>query len=405
MLSSMSATDVAFTMAGLMQAVMALIWLLGSWLVGDTRRAAVHWAAYAALSAASFALLTAAFHAHGPPATDLLRAFGNLAGLLALIALQRGIWLFVGRSLTTTGHWLAVAAVLVASYIGLSPSGGSVRVGVNSTVQALLAFGMAYDLWVFARDQLRLRWPSLLALPLLIAAFSFAARGSRALLVPESVNVEMAADSGLNVGYALLYVMLALAFHATLVSLVVSRLVLELRHRSRHDGLTGLLNRRAMEEALHAQVQRSRRTGETFTVLMLDLDHFKSINDRFGHAAGDRALRHAAALLKAGVREVDHLARFGGEEFLALLPGASLAAAQPLAERLRGCLDAEPLVVDSTSVPLSVSIGVAQWADASEDASRLLVRADAALYQAKLQGRNRVVTAVSELRWSQPGAA
>jgi len=405
MLSSMSATDVAFTMAGLMQAVMALIWLLGSWLVGDTRRAAVHWAAYAALSAASFALLTAAFHAHGPPATDLLRAFGNLAGLLALIALQRGIWLFVGRSLTTTGHWLAVAAVLVASYIGLSPSGGSVRVGVNSTVQALLAFGMAYDLWVFARDQLRLRWPSLLALPLLIAAFSFAARGSRALLVPESVNVEMAADSGLNVGYALLYVMLALAFHATLVSLVVSRLVLELRHRSRHDGLTGLLNRRAMEEALHAQVQRSRRTGETFTVLMLDLDHFKSINDRFGHAAGDRALRHAAALLKAGVREVDHLARFGGEEFLALLPGASLAAPQPLAERLRGCLDAEPLVVDSASVPLSVSIGVAQWADASEDASRLLVRADAALYQAKLQGRNRVVTAVSELRWSQPGAA
>ena len=84
-----------------------------------------------------------------------------------------------------------------------------------------------------------------------------------------------------------------------------------------------------------------------------------------------------------------------------MLPGASLAAAQPLAERLRGCLDAEPLVLDSASVPLSVSIGVAQWADASEDASRLLVRADAALYQAKLEGRNRVVTAVAGLRWSQ----
>jgi diguanylate cyclase (GGDEF)-like protein len=405
MLSSMSATDVAFTMAGLMQAVMALIWLLGSWLVGDTRRAAVHWAAYAALSALSFVLLTAALHAQGSPATDLLRGFGNIAGFLALIALQRGIWLFIGRPMTTTGHWLAVAAVLVASYIGLSPSGGSIRVGVNSIVQALLAFGMAYDLRIFARDQLRLHWPSVLALPLLIAALSFLFRGSRALLVPGAVNAEMAADSALNVGSALLYVVLALAFHATLVALVVSRLVLELRHRSRHDGLTGLLNRRAMEEALHAQVQRSRRTGETFTVLMLDLDYFKSINDRFGHAAGDRALRHAAGLLKAGLREVDHLARFGGEEFLALLPGASLAAAQPLAERLRGCLDAEPLVVESDRVPLSVSIGVAQWTDASEDASRLLVRADAALYQAKLQGRNRVVTAVSGLLWTQPGSA
>ncbi len=404
MLSSMSATDVAFAMAGLMQAVMALIWLLGSWLVGDTRRATIHWAAYAALSAASFVLLTAAFHARGSPSNDLLRGFGNIAGFLALIALQRGIWLFVGHPLTTTGHWLALAAVLAASYIGLSPSGGSIRVGVNSIVQALLAFGMAGDLRGFARDQLRLRWPSLLALPLLIAAFGFVFRGSRALLVPESVSAEMAADSGLNVGSALLYVILALAFHATLVSLVVSRLVLELRHRSRHDVLTGLLNRRAMEDALHAQIQRSRRTGEVFTVLMLDLDYFKSINDRFGHAAGDRALKHAAALLKAGVREVDHLARFGGEEFLALLPGASLAAAQPLAERLRGCLDAEPLVVDSASVPLSVSIGVAQWADATEDVSRLLVRADAALYQAKVQGRNCVVTAVPELRWSQPGA-
>jgi hypothetical protein len=237
MLSSMSATDVAFTMAGLMQAVMALIWLLGSWLVGDTRRAAVHWAGYAALSAASFVLLTAAFHAQGSPATDLLRAFGNIAGFLALIALQRGIWLFIGRPLTTSGHWLALAAVLAASYIGLSPSGGSVRVGVNSVVQALLAFGMAYDLRIFARDQLRFRWPSLLALPLLIAALSFVFRGSRALLAPESVSSEMAANSGLNVGSALLYVVLALAFHATLVSLVVSRLVLELRHRSRHDGL------------------------------------------------------------------------------------------------------------------------------------------------------------------------
>jgi diguanylate cyclase (GGDEF)-like protein len=402
MLSSMSATDVAFTMAGLLQAVMALIWLLGSWLVGDTRRAAVHWAGYAALSAASFALLTAAFHVQGSPMPDLLRGFGNIAGFLGLIALQRGIWLFVGRPLTTTGHWLAVAAVLVASYIGLSPSDGSIRVGVNSIVQAVLAFGMAYDLRGFARDRLRLRQPSLLALPLLIAAFAFLFRGTRALLAPYSVSSEMAADSGLNVGSALLYVILALAFHATLVSLVVSRLVLELRHRSRHDGLTGLLNRRAMEEALHAQVQRSRRTGEPFTVLMLDLDHFKSINDRFGHAAGDHALRHAATLLKAGVREVDHLARFGGEEFLALMPGASLAAAQPLAERLRGCLDAEPLVLETASVPLSVSIGVAQWADASEDASRLLVRADAALYQAKLEGRNRVVTAVSGLLWPQP---
>jgi len=397
----MSATDVAFAMAGVMQAVLAVIWLLGSWLVGDTRRAAFHWAVYAALSAASFALLTSALHAGAAQPAELLRAAGNIAGVIAMIALQRGIWLFVGRPLSARGHLAALGVVLVASYVGLSPAGGSIRVGVNSAVLALLALGMARDLHAHARDRLRFRWPGLLALPLLLAAAGFAYRGLRALLRPDSVASEMTTDSALNVASAIGYLVLALAFHASLMALVVGRLLAELRHRSRHDGLTGLLNRRAIEEALQAQIQRSRRTGETFSVLMLDLDHFKAINDRFGHGVGDHALKHAAALLTAGVREIDGLARFGGEEFLALMPGAAMDAARPVAERLRQCLAAAPLTVDATNIPLSVSIGIAQWTDAAEDASRLLVRADAALYQAKQQGRDRVVAA-PPLAWPPP---
>jgi GGDEF domain-containing protein len=132
-----------------------------------------------------------------------------------------------------------------------------------------------------------------------------------------------------------------------------------------------------MEEALHAQVQRSRRTGETFTVLMLDLDHFKSINDRFGHAAGDSALKHAAALLKAGVREVDHLARFGGEEFLALMPGASLAAAQPLAERLRGSPEADWLL----SERIYIEYGRGRWDESTRANEELLLRIGPQHYQ------------------------
>ena len=189
--------------------------------------------------------------------------------------------------------------------------------------------------------------------------------------------------------------MISLAFHATLMALVVGRLVSELRRMSRHDGLTGLLNRRAMEEALDAQARRSRRNREPFVVMMLDLDHFKAVNDRHGHAVGDRALKQVSAVLRAGVREVDRIARFGGEEFLVLLPGATLAAALPLAERLREQTAVQPLLHAGARVEFSVSIGIAEWLGAQEDLSRLLQRADAVLYQAKHQGRNRVEQAAS----------
>jgi diguanylate cyclase (GGDEF)-like protein len=129
--------------------------------------------------------------------------------------------------------------------------------------------------------------------------------------------------------------------------------------------------------------------------MMLDLDHFKRINDQHGHAVGDLALKHVAQLLQQAMRATDSLARFGGEEFIVLMPNAALSQAEPVAEELRRLLAGSPLMHDASDVTLSVSVGVAQWRDAEDDASRLLSRADAALFQAKVQGRNRVVAAVS----------
>ncbi|MBC8057330.1 MAG: GGDEF domain-containing protein [Rhizobiales bacterium] len=390
MLSSLTPTEVAFAMAGLMQVVPAMLWLIGGWVVNDTQRAALHWAGFAALSALSFVFLVAAMQAREPPSAELLRAAGNLCGVLALMALQRGIWLFIGRPVTHAGQLLALALVLMASWLGLDPAQGHVRVGVNCAVQAAIAFGIARDLHRYTRSELGLRWPALLPLPLVLAGIAYAARGVRALLQPGAVSTEMTVHSGLNIGSAFAYVVIALAFHAMLMALVVIRLVTDLQRLSRHDGLTGLLNRRALEEALDAQVQRSSRSGEPFCVLMVDADHFKNINDHFGHAVGDLALRHVSALLRDHMREVDRLARFGGEEFLVLLPGLGLDEALPVAERLRAVITAAPLPHAGSGIALSVSIGIAQWAGVHEEVSRLLMRADAALYQAKRQGRDRV---------------
>ena len=390
MLNSMSPTDVAFVMAGLMQAVLTLIWLIGAWVAAETRRATLNWAAYAGFSAVSFVLLVIALHRGDAGQSEPVRAAGNIAQVLAILALQRGIWRYIGHPVPWRAHALGLVLVLAASWIGLDPAAGALRVGVNSAVLAWLCLAMAWDLHRHARDTLGFRWPLMLALPLLLGAFGFGQRGLRALLDPASVAAQMTTDSALNIGSALSYVAIALAFHAVLMTLVVARLIAELQHRSRYDGLTGMLNRRSTEEALAAQLQRSRRNGEPFVVMMLDMDHFKAINDRLGHAVGDLALKHAAALLGAALREVDRLGRFGGEEFLALLPGINLVEAHVVAERLRTELAATPLVHAGAQVPMSVSIGLAAWNGPGEDLSRLLVRADAALYRAKERGRDRV---------------
>jgi len=395
MLPALSATDISYAMNAVMQGVFCGIWLLGSWVFGDVRRAALHWSAFAGLSTMSFLALIVALHQPVPLSAELLRALGNVFGLAAMLALHRGVRLFIDAPLPTGAHALALVIVLVVSWLGLAPERAALRVSVNSVVMAAIALAIAADLYRYGRV-VRRRHAWLLVLPLVAAAVGFSLRGVRAVWRAESVTTEMVADSTVNVVSAMGYMAIALTFHATLLGIVVGRILSDLRHRSRHDGLTGLLNRRAMEEALFSQMQRSRRTGEPFTVLMLDLDHFKTINDCHGHAAGDRALKHTAAALKAELREVDAVGRFGGEEFLVVMPGATVETALPVAERLRTALISDPPSIDDATLLLSASIGIAQWREPAEEPSRLLMRADAALYNAKVRGRDRVVVDPSD---------
>lgn len=170
----------------------------------------------------------------------------------------------------------------------------------------------------------------------------------------------------------------------------------ELRELATTDALTGLANRRRFIERIgeeHARLQRS--DGLQAAVLMLDLDHFKRVNDRYGHAVGDAMLVHFSGVLRGQLRRFDTAGRLGGEEFAVLLPGASPAAARSFAMRLRRAVENSPLGRNGEWIGMSVSIGVAaiEADDASADSA--LLRADAALYEAKAAGRNRVVVALS----------
>lgn len=159
------------------------------------------------------------------------------------------------------------------------------------------------------------------------------------------------------------------------------------------DGLTGLGNRRQAEERLHAEVARASRNGDPVALIIGDLDHFKGVNDRHGHPAGDAVLREFARLLRDATREIDLAARWGGEEFAVLLPGTDADGAVVVAERVRARLaDQVVLTAEGAPVQVTASFGVAAFPD-SESETALLAAADAALYAAKRGGRNRVVSA------------
>jgi len=184
----------------------------------------------------------------------------------------------------------------------------------------------------------------------------------------------------------------SLASHAV-VALDNARLHRIVERQALVDGLTGLANRRQCEETLQGELARVERFGGSLAVVVADLDWFKDVNDRHGHPAGDAVLHEFAVLLQETVRDVDLAGRWGGEEFVLVLPGTDLAGGAQLAERVRAALAGRTvLAVDGSQIPITASFGVAAIPPA-KTASELFAAADAAMYQAKRAGKNRVETA------------
>jgi diguanylate cyclase (GGDEF)-like protein len=160
--------------------------------------------------------------------------------------------------------------------------------------------------------------------------------------------------------------------------------------QSERDALTGVYNRRKLTELLDMEVKRSVRYGQRFSLVMLDIDHFKKINDTHGHLVGDEAIKHVARRAVATLRATDVVARYGGEEFVVFLPGEDLTGATLAAERLREAVRAPFAALSEIELTLTISLGVTTFRPDAADPKTLLGEADRALYDSKQGGRNRV---------------
>jgi diguanylate cyclase (GGDEF)-like protein len=262
------------------------------------------------------------------------------------------------------------------------PSG---RIVLSSTIIAGYTFATAAELSRERRQRLRRRWPAIFV-PMLHGAVFLFPLPLASFLPGDSATVL------LSTGWVALFV-LELMLYAVGTAFIVLVLANERsvrihRDASVTDELTSVLNRRGVLQAAPLLMAQQARRGAPVSVLMFDLDHFKQINDRFGHAVGDQALHLFATTATASTRATDIIGRFGGEEFVAILPGGP-SDAKIVAERVRAAFQAAGVTVADCDLNATVSVGTASGA-AGTDLIALLAAADAALYRAKSNGRNRV---------------
>jgi len=279
------------------------------------------------------------------------------------------------------------AIAWMATVMSLPPSAAALRITIGAAIVAGYAVLTAIELWSERRRQVRRRWPSVavpalhglvLMLPILLGDFLLASDQS----APATIWVTI---------FAVQLVLYSIGAVFIIFMMVAERTVSAHKNAASVDPLTGMLNRRGFAEATSRLIEREAGAGRPVTVLIFDIDHFKSINDRFGHPAGDEILKLFSIVVINSLRITDLSGRIGGEEFAAMLP-CSLDEGVVVAERVRRNFEQSGIVIEEGPVDTTVSIGVA-GGPAGTELEVLLAAADTALYQAKRDGRNRVEAA------------
>ena len=365
--------------------LLLLVW------VQNTRIQAVAWWACAHLMRANSVML---YGLYGSVPDLISIDLTNVLLFSSFGVTWNGARVFNGRE-SLPGSLIAGAGIwlLAAQWPGFE-TGAEVRGQLSALIIATYTWLTAYEFWRARHEPLVSRWPAIVlffthgAMFLLRTPINALLHGQETDTVLSSAWLNVLSLEAFLMTIATAFILLAMSKERT-----------ELRHKTAAmtDALTGLPNRRAFLQDAETLLQQQIARDCPIAVLLIDLDHFKSINDRFGHAVGDKVLQIFAKTTRAGLRQSDLVGRLGGEEFTVVLADAGVDNAYLVADRLRKTFAAAAAVVDGEAVYATASTGVAVIVDPNQDLAKLITLADQALYLAKARGRNRVEVAAVEI--------
>lgn len=375
---------------GLQLGLYGLGWLLAAALIAEERRVLLHWAAYAMLqSLSAFWAVDALAHGQHPPVASLL------GSALGFVAAMRGVDIFAaGRP--QMDRWLLPLTLLIVSLLVGAEQAlpeGAQRLRLQGLVYGLglsvLLLCSSLLLWPRLRKGVgRLATAAALAPSFITGLLGLVSAVLRLSLGAQEMDEVQHAARMPNMVASLVA---SAIFNFGFMFLFLARVLGVLRHSARHDHLTGALNRREIEAVLGRAWSQHQRSHTGLAVALIDVDHFKRINDAHGHARGDEVLAFVARLLGEHTRSHERVGRWGGEEFLLVMPASDAAQANQTCERLRLLLGAASL--EATGLPVTISVGVAVVGPVDREPADLVQRADRAMYLAKAAGRDRVTMA------------
>jgi diguanylate cyclase (GGDEF)-like protein len=319
------------------------------------------------------------------PSGSWPRNLGNVL-LIASIAVQHwGMALYWGQRPAVRLYAAVLVLAMVVNVLSFPLAyGHGLRVAMVCIGVAVLQLATVHLVWRRGRATTP-TFAAVLAGGYGALALALLARAVQALTVAPSVKISIDAPGHLNVPLAISVLFLGGLINLAQIRLVLGRVLSHLTTQALTDVLTGAANRRGLMQQLEEEHARTRQGTPPYAVMMVDVDHFKAVNDEHGHDEGDQVLQRVAHSLRDGVRDGDVVARWGGEEFCVLMPRIGVVEAQALAERVA------VQVAASGQPRVTVSIGIARCELGAEPAEGVIRRADAALYRAKQAGRNRVV--------------